>query len=65
MWIDDWEGARLREHHMSKGAVRTSRFIYGTELKSFIDKLKKIILSKPSTPAELTAQLDKGAYKEE
>eukprot|EP00957_Ditylum_brightwellii_P178317 13580957-Ditylum_brightwellii.AAC.1 len=41
------------------------KFTYGTELKSSIDKLKKITLAKPSTPAETAAQLDKDIYKEE
>eukprot|EP00957_Ditylum_brightwellii_P196731 14989502-Ditylum_brightwellii.AAC.2 len=41
------------------------KFTYGTELKSSIDKLKKIMLARPSMPAETAAQLDIGIFKEE
>eukprot|EP00957_Ditylum_brightwellii_P210339 15364857-Ditylum_brightwellii.AAC.1 len=40
-------------------------FTYGTELKSLIDTLEKIMLTAPITPDKTVAQLDKDTYKEE
>eukprot|EP00957_Ditylum_brightwellii_P035003 2653331-Ditylum_brightwellii.AAC.1 len=41
------------------------KFTYGTEIKSAIDKLQAIPMPKPSEPANTSAQIDNGIYKEE